>query len=160
MSEPLYNTSVCPWFLSPEASWLPPTYALAAYCACTMNNTFPTSEVPSAQCVRAQVHLGHSGGSFFSSKQKVALRTMRAEHCNGTSCSLAYDRFLNDTNFVGDAVALHERAYHRCCCPGSPAPLVDWWLIVLFGAAFEVPFVCDATYLFMRALGPCGCQGW
>jgi len=116
--------------------FLPYGYAKNAACACSGNGN-PLWDSAAAKCVREQVLRGHQALSADVKKD------MRAITLSGD-----LTRF---TLYVGPIMQLHAAAYRYCCCPGTVANYIEWWLTT------KVPLPCATVIPAVLEQSRCGC---
>jgi len=150
---PGYGPEICSWYINGSIGYtpinvslwkggdfLPPSYAIAAKCACSGNSDklwFSTA----ASCVRTNLIKYHIA---IPDELKKLLRT--ATLSGDPSQWGAFAALFED---------FHIKAYSECGCPGTPAPFVAWLGICWGGQFPPCQFIIDAILNF----GRCGC-GW
>mmetsp|Transcript_1130 Transcript_1130/g.1287 ORF Transcript_1130/g.1287 Transcript_1130/m.1287 type:complete len:244 (+) Transcript_1130:28-759(+) len=155
------DASVCSWYTrttdgplpSNTRKWfggdfLPEIYRNTAQCVCA-GNDLPLWEIPVAQCVRKQIIRGHLA---------IRPRIKRMMRAVSSDCTASQQ-------FAPLIFDIHERAYRRCCCSGTIAPIEAWSFLICFGNIFpcsiQGPPETPLPGLLWSVLedGRCGC-GW
>eukprot|EP01126_Amoeba_proteus_P011367 TRINITY_DN14576_c0_g1_i1.p1 TRINITY_DN14576_c0_g1~~TRINITY_DN14576_c0_g1_i1.p1 ORF type:complete len:266 (+),score=33.95 TRINITY_DN14576_c0_g1_i1:198-995(+) len=126
------------------ADFLPLSYRTAAGCACSGNYDNPLWLSAPASCVRTVLLEFHKG---IKDSLKVAIR----------AATLSWNP-LDKYSYVDFVYEMHTKAYSKCCCPGSVAPLVTWYGVFFGGALLP----CEGELSILESIldfGRCGC-GW
>jgi len=120
--------------------FLPFSYSSAAHCACTGNGS-PLWLTSGASCVRTQILKYHQ-------------QLPDQFKWNVRNATISGDR-SKMIPFIETFYKLHIQSYKDCCCPGRPAPYLDWVLIFYFGEILPCQLIIDS----ILQTGRCGC-GW